>query len=60
MLEKHLGLARNFSCHSPQGCEGSEVGSAVYCARLEPKIPKGNAVRIPKEPASRVSVKAMN
>lgn len=38
-LEKHLGLARNSSCHSPQGCEGSEVGSAVHCARLEPKIP---------------------
>lgn len=60
MLEKHLGQARNSSCYSPQGCKGSEVGSAVHCARLEPKIPKGNALLIPKEPASRVSVKAMN
>lgn len=60
LLEKHLGLAGNSSCHSPQCCEGSEVGSAVHCARLEPKIPKGTALHIPKVPACRVSVKAMN
>lgn len=60
LLEKHLGLARNSSCHSSQGCDGSEVGSAVHCTCLEPKIPKGNALRIPRVPACRVSVKAMN